>query len=427
MTRLIGRLAIAVALLVATPFLHAQTQPSSSPLTLEDLQRQLQELQHAHADELDDLRAQIEELEQRLAEAAQKTATVQPQSANVFNPRVTAFGNFIGRFDNQQIALAEGARIDDRFNLREVEIDLRAAIDPWADGFLIVAIESEIPNEFVTGIEEGYLVLKKLPLLNTTPLGLKLKAGRYRPEFGRFNKIHLHDLPHTSYPRALQTFLGEEGFLQNGLSAQFFLPSPGASNTLEATIDVLNGGNIPIAAENAADHLAGLAHVKWFWDLASGHDLELGASGYWGKAGGEDGLRSKLYGVDLTYKWRPKTHGEWHSFLIGGELYWTSINVPDDSQPQRRPLGFYAWSQYQFNRRTYLGVRAEMTEALTGAKLQTQAYAAFLSYYTTEFLRLRLGFEHVESEVAYDGLNSAFLEINFVFGSHPTEPYWVNR
>lgn len=326
-TRLIRRLAVAVALLMTTPFLHGQTQPSPSPLTLEDLQRQLQELKQAHADALDDLRAQIEELEQRLAEALQKTAASQPQSANVFNPRLTAFGNFLGRFDNQEVALEEGVRIDDRFNLREVEVDLRAAIDPWADGFLIVAVESEVPNEFATGIEEGYLVLKKLPLLNTAPLGLKLKAGRYRPEFGRFNKIHLHDLPQTSYPRTLQTFLGEEGFLQNGFSAQFFLPTPGAANTLEATIDLLNGGNIPIAAENAGDRLAGLAHLKWFWDVAAGHDLELGASGYWGKAATADGWRGKLYGFDLTYKWRPKTHGEWHSFLIGGELYWTTLRL----------------------------------------------------------------------------------------------------
>lgn len=426
MTRGTWRISSAILVVVAVAWPQARSQTTPAPPALEELQRQIQELKQAHADELEELRAQIEDLEQRLAEAGQRISAT-PQSANVFNPRLTAFGNFLGRFDNQAVALEEGERIDDRFNLREVEIDLRAAIDPWADGFLIVAVESEAPNQFASGIEEGYLVLKKLPLLNAAPLGLKLKAGRYRPEFGRFNKVHLHDLPQTSYPRALQAFLGEEGFIQNGLSAQFFLPTPGTANTLEATVDLLNGGNLPIAAENAGDQLAGLAHLKWFWDLAPGHDLELGASGYWGKSGGEEGLHSRLYGLDLTYKWKPKARGEWHSFLLGGELYWTRYNLADDELPSRRPLGYYAWSQYQFNRRTYLGVRADFAEALAGTKLQTRAYAAFLSYYTTEFLRLRLGWEHVKSDMEFDGLNTAILEINFVFGAHPTEPYWVNR
>ncbi|MDZ7269016.1 MAG: hypothetical protein ONB48_14885 [candidate division KSB1 bacterium] len=413
-----------VAVIVAGPQTRSQT--TAAPPALEELQRQIEELKQAHAADLEELRAQIEQLEQRLA-AASRPANLTPQSANVFNPRLTVFGNFLGRFDNQTVMLDEGERIDNRFNLREVEIDLRAAIDPWADGFLIVAVEAEAPNQFTTGIEEGYLVLKKLPLLNTAPLGLKLKAGRYRPEFGRFNKIHLHDLPQTSYPRALTTFLGEEGFIQNGLSAQFFLPTPGTANTLEATLDLLNGGNLPIAAENAGDHLAGLAHLKWFWEPAAGHDLELGASGYWGKAGGGQGLHSRLYGFDLTYKWKPKARGEWHSFLLGGELYWTKYNLADDERPGRRPLGGYAWSQYQFNRRTYLGVRADFAEALGRSKQQTRAYAAFLSYYTTEYLRLRLGWEHVRSDLEGDGRNTAMLEINFVFGAHPAEPYWVNR
>ncbi len=426
MTRWTWQLSITILVVVAVAWPQARSQTTPTPPALEELQRQIQELKQVHADELAELRAQIEDLEQRLAEASQRVNAT-PQSANVFNPRLTAFGNFLGRFDNQAVALEEGERIDDRFNLREVEIDMRAAIDPWADGFVIVAVESEAPNQFATGIEEGYLVLKKLPLLNAAPLGLKLKAGRYRPEFGRFNKVHLHDLPQTSYPRALQAFLGEEGFIQNGLSAQFFLPTPGTANTLEATVDLLNGDNLPIAAENAVDHLAGLAHIKWFWDLAPGHDLELGASGYWGKSGGEEGLHSRLYGLDLTYKWKPRARGEWHSFLLGGELYWTRYNLADDELPSRRPLGYYAWSQYQFNRRTYFGVRADFAEALAGTKLQTRAYAAFLSYYTTEFLRLRLGWEHVKSDMEFDGLNTAILEINFVFGAHPTEPYWVNR
>jgi hypothetical protein len=43
-------------------------------------------------------------------------------------------------------------------------------------------------------------------------------------------------------------------------------------------------------------------------------------------------------------------------------------------------------------------------------------------------LRFRLGVEHAESDVdTLDGRDTALLEINFIFGSHPVEPYWVNK
>ena len=47
---------------------------------------------------------------------------------------------------------------------------------------------------------------------------------------------------------------------------------------------------------------------------------------------------------------------------------------------------------------------------------------------TSEFLRFRLGYEHTDSDIAtLDGLDSFFLELAFVFGAHPIDPYWVNR
>jgi len=43
-------------------------------------------------------------------------------------------------------------------------------------------------------------------------------------------------------------------------------------------------------------------------------------------------------------------------------------------------------------------------------------------------LRFRAGYEHRWSDAAAeDGINSFVAEVNVVFGSHPTEPYWVNR
>ncbi|MEE9271642.1 MAG: hypothetical protein V3V49_15450 [Candidatus Krumholzibacteria bacterium] len=400
-----------------------EKRPTAS--SVEVLAKKVAELEVKHKEQIEELERLIDALEQQVTRSSRQAATAKTQSLNVFNPRVTVFGNFLGRVDSDPVLTEEGDPIDDRFNLREVEVDFRAAVDPWADAVVITTWESEVPNQFSTEIEEGYVTLKKLPLLDAAPWGLKLKAGRYRPEFGRFNKIHTHDLPQTTRPRSLQTFLGEEGFIQNGLSAQFFLPTPGEASTLEATVDVLNGGNLPVAGENIGSDPAVLGHLKWFWDVAAGHDVEIGASYYQSKFDAAGDLDTKLYGVDLSYRWKPFGGGEWRSFLVGGELLGADI---DGAGGIVTPLGFYGWSQYQFNRRLYLGVRYDFAQDLADTNLENRTGGAFLSYYTTEFLRFRLGYEHTKSDIPeLDDLNTGYLEINFVFGSHPVEPYWVSR
>ena len=86
------------------------------------------------------------------------------------------------------------------------------------------------------------------------------------------------------------------------------------------------------------------------------------------------------------------------------------------------PLGGFVWSQYQINQWLYPGVRYSYYQGVGKQDNPNHSVGAFLTYYTTEFLRLRAGYE-------WDNYNQnkVLLEINFVMGSHPVEPYWVNR
>jgi hypothetical protein len=394
-------------------------KPAQDP---QDLQKRLDEMQRAHEEAIDDLHDEIDRLDDEMAEARRQAQTPAQQTLGVFNPAITVFGNFLYRDDDRPVYVDDDPtepRIDDRFGLREAEIDLRAPIDPWADGVLIATYEAEVPGEFEAGIEEGYFVLKKLPFLDTAPGGLKLKFGRFRPAFGRFNTIHLHDLPQTTYPRAVRTFLGQEGFVADGVSAQFFLPSPSDKDVLDATVQVIDGGTIAVDPSDDASNLGTVGHLKWFRDLAPGQDIEIGASAWTSYA--ED----QLYGLDATYRWKPFVAGEWRSFLVGAEVFQGNL---DDGQNAPHPGGFDLWSQYQIDRNLYVGVRYGQADDLVDESLETQTVGAFLTYYTTEFLRFRLGLEHSESDVDYlDDVDTAFLEMNFVYGSHPAEPYWVNR
>lgn len=349
---------------------------------------------YAHAESLQSLEERVENLEDKVNA---------PQiRANLFNPGITAFGNFLGCVGCKK-----------PFILREIELDLRASIDPWADGVVIIAFESE--HEHVH-IEEGYVVIKKLPILDDAPWGLTLKIGHYLQPFGRFNQIHLHDLPQITEPAPVKVFLGGHNLARNGISAEFFIPTPGETNSLRLNLNLINGGGLPFNEVENAKYPAGLAHLTWFWDLAAEHDLEAGLSAY--LEHNPDKSPVQLYGTDINYKWRPYKQGEKQSLLIGGELF---VGNGVKRLGGYWPLGGFVWTHYQINQWLYPGLRYSYYQGVKQDN-PNHAVGAFLTYYMTEFLRLRAGYE-------WDNYNQNkfLLEINFVMGSHPVEPYWVNR
>jgi len=361
----------------------------------------------------------------------------QPQAANIFNPTVTVFGNLVGRLDSRKVFGQEpGARLDNRFLLRESEVDLRAAVDPFADAVLIVALEGEPGGESTTRLEEGYVTIKKLPFWEEMPGGLKLKAGHFRTEFGRLNLLHTHDLPQTTRPLAMEELLGPEGFMATGLSGNFFLPGGGANSAMDATVQILSGGGIRLAQEGV-NHMALLGHLRWFGSFAGGQkDVEVGLSTYLGRTDPAGARRLRLHGLDLSYKWKPYLRGEWKSLVAAGEAFWAdrkfSLDTNGDGMPdaaaRAKPCGAFGFVQYQWDRRLYTGLRGDYVERIDDDSLQRRLLAAYLSYYTSEFLRLRVGWERRFSDLAEeDKRTTLFLEANWVFGAHPPEPWWVNR
>ncbi len=410
----------------------AAAKPPARPLTLEA------RIQALEAD-LEDVQGANEDLRSELADVkAQQAASKPPTSLNALNPQITAFLNGAMRVDDKQVRTPEGVAIDDRPFLRTAEFDFRAAVDPYADAVAILAIEDEAGTGFGAEIEEGYVIIKRLPILESAPLGLKLKLGRYRAPIGLSNQMHMHDLPWTTRPLAISRFLGSEngeffesGFNPVGVDAHFLLPEliPGA--VMELNADVVDGGTIAVAS-GEHDHPGYLGHYNLFFTAADTHDINLGVSGYY-EAGAH---RTGFLGVDALYKWKPLAAGEFQSVVLGGELFYANRKfavdddgdgVPDAEQ-QASPLAGYAFAQVQLSWHVYLGGRYDYVQDITTPSLTTQVAAGYLSYYTSEFLRFRAGYEHRWSDVpADDGVNSFLAEVNVVFGSHPTEPYWVHR
>ena len=439
-------------LMVCVPFLlaplaRAQEPDAAKNRIIEDLRAELARLHH----EIDSLKAlrqsdimtqsdlldRMEEtLEKRLAYLETKIDAVSRATAPVaFNPGMTAFINFAARGDSRKVYdQADPANeISNRPFLRTVEMELLGTVDPYASAVAVISLENQAGKEFGIDAEEAYGLLKRLPILEDAPLGLKVKIGKYRAPFGVSNRTHMHDLPWTTRPLAVARYLGtehgdffESGYNPTGMDLDFYVPNPVPQTTMEMNLDVVRAGELALSGGRPGAQPAYVGHWNLSRDWSNQHLLTFGLSAY-----EEHGsATTRLYGADVTYKWAPLEERESHSIVAGGEVFAGRHVFADSasSTVSSSPVGGYAYLQYQTSYWLYLGLRYDALQEPANDRLVTRSVGTYASYYTTEFLRLRLGFEHRWSDIAVqNNVNTVLLEVNLVFGSHPTEPYWVNK
>ncbi|HLF94515.1 MAG TPA: hypothetical protein VJB14_13715 [Planctomycetota bacterium] len=408
------------------------------------LQAQDPKAQEKVQERLEDQEERIKELEKKLSEVEKRqSATTSANPLTVLNPTLTVAGDFLWRFDDRKVFADNDPaepRIDDTINVREVELDLRASVDPFVDGVAVLAIESEAPGEFAVAIEEFYATVKSLPLplWETPPLGTLVRIGRFRTEFGLNNKAHTHDLPHSDRPLVIQEFLGPEGHSAVGVSTTSFLPSPGET-ALQLTLQLLNGGGIPIA--DFSNRLAYLANLNLYVPVAEGHSVNLALIGFYGTNDSLHRDQSRIVSADFLYKWKPARQGDYSSFLLGAQVIagrheFVSGTADDDGDGiddtnlhgLARPVGYDVWTQYQFSARLYAGVRWDQTEFLTNDSRRHKQLSPYVTWYASEFFRARFTYQRTWSDdPARDGLDSFLVELVVIFGAHPPEPFWVNK
>ena len=389
--------------------------------------------QSVQEDELEQMEAN---LDKRITALENKIDAVSRASAPVvLNPRTTAFINFAARSDSRTVTdWADTANtISNRPYLRTLELELRNPVDPYAEAVAILSVENQAGREFGVDAEEAYGLIKQLPFLESAPLGMKLKVGKFRAPIGVNNKIHMHDLPWTTRPLAVARYLGSEhgdffesGFNPTGIEADFFLPSPLPQTTLEMDLDAVRAGELGLIGGHGGSQPAWIGHMNLSRDWNNEHLLVVGASTY--LEGGD--APTQLYGIDLTYKWAPLEERESHSFVAGGEVLAGRHKFVDPAAGAMTaaPVGWFGYLQYQTSYWLYLGLRYDWVQEPVNDQQVTRSLAGYASYYTTEFLRFRVGLEHRRSTLAaLDNVTTGIFEVNFVFGSHPTEPYWVNK
>lgn len=320
------------------------------------------------------------------------------RNLNRLNPEISMTGDLVGFATDQ-------GRED--FDGREFELNVQSALDPYS---LTKWTLSFSPEEGVD-IEEGYVSYTGLPG------GLTLTAGKFRQEWGTLNRYHLHALPQVDYPLALQTYFGEEGLAQTGLSASWLLPRPWATAN-ELTLQLTDGESDAFGGENF-ERLVGLAHLKNYWDVGEAVYAELGLSGIVGGngAGGE----SRVWGSDFTLHWQPPTRAKYREVTWRTELLRSERD--DEEGVRRKAWGGYSYVESLLAQNLYGGVRYDRVEDPLDPGNVRWGVFPNVTWWQSEYVRLRGEFGFLKDDLTGDKEKRFTLQLTWAAGPHKHETY----
>ena len=112
-------------------------------------------------------------------------------------------GDLIGDLSPKGSTQEDGSR----FGVREVELALQAAVDPYFRGDVFLGFS----DAEGVHIEQAFLTATALPWR------LEARLGRFLAPFGKQNTTHRHDLHTVEHSYVVQRFLGEEGLKGTGV------------------------------------------------------------------------------------------------------------------------------------------------------------------------------------------------------------------
>lgn len=394
----------------ASPAAVAQTASGASGVPPDDvarLQNELRELRDDYERKLAALEERLRALENARTPAAEPAAAAPvpaPPSATasskIFNPDIAVIGDFLGA-----LGKSPGGG-EPSLEMHEAEMSFQAVVDPYAraDFFFTVG-----PDE--VGVEEGYLTFPALPG------GLLMKVGKLRDAFGKVDAMHNHLLPWTDRPLVSKSLLGGEDALADaGISVARLIPNPWIF--LEATGQVFRGESAVFSAPTRGD-LSYVGHLRGYHDLSESSNLDVGGSFAFGHNGAGPDAKTRLFGVDATFRYKPLRRSIYTQTLLRTEAVWSRRRQPG---PVQNAFGGYGYLEHQFARRWSAGARLDYSERADAASFADKGGSLLLTYRPSEFSQVRAQYRHTRFG---EGTRANELLFQFLFsiGAHGAHPF----
>ena len=273
-------------------------------------------------------------LEQELAAGLASPATAAPSAADRPPPALSAaragstymnisYGTLVDAGwsseadPSARLQLGDHDPIKRGFGLRNAEIAVDGAVDPYFKGFANIVLKLDRNNETAIELEESFLQSTALPA------NLQLKAGQFFAAFGRQNPQHPHTWAFVDQPLILGRAFGPEGLRSIGTQLAWLAPTPFYS---ELSLGILDGqGGTASSFRNPGEPdvlgvsryagratldrgLRGVQDLLFVPRLATSFELTdtqtllAGLSGAFGPNDTGPRRRTEIYGADFFWK-----------------------------------------------------------------------------------------------------------------------------
>ena len=177
---------------------------------------------------------------------------------------------------------------------------------------------------------------------------------------------------------------------------------------------------------NKPGDLSYVGHLRAYHDITEDSNVDLGFSYSQGhnKAGIVDEVdvgrfKTKLYGFDATFRWRPLQRSIYHSFIGRTELIWSRRDQFDGLQ---KAMGYYVSGDYQFGRRWFAGLRYDRSDHADDATLFDTGQSAVLTYWPSEFSQVRGQYRRTKYAIGPTA-NEFLFQFQFSIGAHGAHPF----
>jgi len=227
------------------------------------------------------------------------------------------------------------------FNLNYAEMAMHSSVDPYFDAFAIFHLH---PNAFEIG--EAYVQTTSLPY------ALRIKAGKFKSDFGRINSKHQHSWHFDAQPIIYKALFGPDSISDAGIQLQWVAPT---DTYIMAGVEAMQGSNERSFGDTEENNLY-VGYVKSSIDV--GDDLSIlgGVSLAHGKNTTTNA--TDVYGVDLTMR---EQLGAYSSLIWQSEYLQRNMVVDGTIKTHtNKQAGLYSELVYQYNNNYSGGVRYDV-------------------------------------------------------------------
>ncbi|CAG1770043.1 hypothetical protein BAC3_00747 [uncultured bacterium] len=321
------------------------------------------------------------------------------------------------------------------FTVQNLETTFEGAVDPYFKGQANIIFQIDKDGESFLEVEEAFLTSMSLPL------NLQVKAGTFFTEFGRLNPFHPHAWDFADQPLVNGRFLGPDGLRNPGVRLSWLAPTSNYTELFFTVQDsqgetahsfrneeALFGRDAVETRVRAMEDMLYTPRITTSFEVTDETTVLLGASAAFGPNSTGRDKDTLIYGLDMFWKWKSSYASGGFPFVTWQtEVMGRRFEAGEDvnaglSDEVMHNWGTYSQIAWGFKKRWVAGLRGDYVdgeeEAVDPLGFERWRVSPNLTFYPSEFSKIRLQYNYDDILGSDSTEHSVFLQFEFLLGSH---------